>query len=169
MANENVLLINRDDVMQLTSMSGNVDTTKLLPQIKTAQDVHLQTAIGTKLMNKLQTLVAAGVPYPEPYNTLLKSYVKPTLVFWTMWDFVQFMQYSLSNGGIYKHTSDNAETLTTEEMNALVQRFKDKAIFYAARMDDYLCDSSSDFPEYYGGTSPEMSPKNNDYFHGLQL
>lgn len=169
MANENVLLINRDDVMQLTSMSGNVDETKLLPQIKTAQDIHLQTAIGTNLMQKCQEIVVAGTPYDEPYNTLINSYIKPALVFWTMWDFLPFLQYTIANGGLYKHTSQNSESVSIEDMDVLTQKFKDKATFYNERLTEYLCNYSSQFPEYYNGTSPDIPPNGEGYFHGLQL
>lgn len=54
--NDDVLLVNRDDIMRITSLSGNVDLDKLLNHIKTAQDIHLQPVIGSKLMDKCKQL-----------------------------------------------------------------------------------------------------------------
>ena len=173
MANENILLINRDDCMRLTSMNGNIDTTKLLPQIRTAQDVHLQPIIGTALYDELKQMVKdlndSGTPIPADYSLLLSVYITPTLAYYTMWDFLPFLSYELRNGGIYKHGSENSEPASDEAMNMLVQRFKDKAEFYAGRLTSYLCNNSSLYPEFNQATNSELAARGNDSFHGIQL
>ena len=145
-----VLLINRADVMRLTGLNGNIDEDKILPHISTAQDIHLQPIIGTKLMDKVKELIEAGTlddPGNEAYATLEYTYITPTLVFQVMWDFMPFQQYMIANGGIFQHNAETSATPTKDEVDALIQRFKDKAEFYADRLRDYLCDNTSSFAE----------------------
>ena len=102
-----VLLINRADIMRITGLSGNIDEDKILPHVMTAQDIHLQPIIGTNLMQKVKDLIEddelddAGNEY---YATLENTYITPTLVYLVMWDFLPFLQYEISNGGISSKT-----------------------------------------------------------------
>jgi|TARA_R100001530_G_scaffold83509_1_gene58252 hypothetical protein len=145
-----VLLINRADIMRITGLSGNIDEDKILPHVMTAQDIHLQPIIGTNLMQKVKDLIEddelddAGNEY---YATLENTYITPTLVYLVMWDFLPFLQYEISNGGINQHTTENGISASEENMNMLIKKFKDKAEFYGNRMSDYICDNSSEFPE----------------------
>lgn len=145
-----ILLINRADIMRLTGINGNIDEDKILPHVNTAQDIHLQPIIGTNLMHKCKDLIEAGTltvadnPY---YYTLVYTYITPVLVYLVMWDFLPFLQYEISNGGINQHITENGISASEENMNMLVTKFKDKAEFYGNRLTDYLCDNSTHFPE----------------------
>jgi len=136
--------------MRITGLSGNIDEDKILPHVMTAQDIHLQPIIGTNLMQKVKDLIEddelddAGNEY---YATLENTYITPTLVYLVMWDFLPFLQYEISNGGINQHTTENGISASEENMNMLIKKFKDKAEFYGNRMSDYICDNSSEFPE----------------------
>jgi len=165
-----VLLINRDDIMRLTGLNGNIDEDKILPHVNTAQDIHLQPIIGTKLLEKCKQLIEddelddSGNEY---YKALIYNYITPMLVFLVMWDFMPFMMYEIANGGIFQHNSDNGNSPTKEEVDSLIQRFKDKADFYGNRLTGYLCDNSNRFPELSQGTSQgELSNSGQDIFFG---
>ena len=163
-----VLLINRADIMRLTGLNGNIDEDKILPHVNTAQDIHLQPIIGTKLLDKIKALITAGTltfalnPY---YYTLTYTYITPTLVYFTMWDFLPFMQYEIANGGVFQHQAAESATPTKEEVDFIVLKFKDKADFYSERMVSYLCDNTENFPELSeaitGGEMNDRGHKNN--------
>ncbi len=165
-----VLLINRADIMRLTGLNGNIDEDKILPHVLTSQDIHLQPIIGTKLLDKCKDLIEAGTigdAGNEAYNTLVNTYITPTLVFLCMWDFMPFMQYEIANGGIFQHNAENSATPTVEEVNALIQKFRDKADFYGERMSRYLCDNESNYPELTEATSgAEMDDEGQQTFGG---
>jgi len=165
-----VLLINRADIMRLTGLNGNIDEDKILPHVNTAQDIHLQPIIGTKLMQKCKDLIEAGTLGDvgnEAYETLVYTYITPALVFLVMWDFLPFMQYEIANGGILQHNSENSATPTEGEVNSLIQRFKDKATFYGTRLTDYLCDNQSSFAELTESTTgAEMDDSGQQIFKG---
>jgi len=168
-----VLLINRDDIMTLTGTGGNVDTDRLLPHIKTAQDMHLQPVIGTQLYEKLLTIVGDGTwdnAGNELYATLINSYITPFLVYFTMVDFLPFQLYQIENAGVFRKTSDNAITAETEDMQMLVNAFRSKAEFHNRRLNEYLCSNSTSYPEYTSNTDDDMHPDNDTgLFQGIQI
>ena len=65
-----VLLVRRQDILKLTPINGNVDTDKITPFIKSAQDIHIQDILGTKLFEKLIDGVQNS-NLTADYNTLL--------------------------------------------------------------------------------------------------
>jgi len=167
MANK-VLLINRADIMRLTGLNGNIDEDKILPHVATAQDIHLQTIIGTQLLEKCQTLIEDGELDDvgnEYYATLVYTYITPTLVYLVMWDYLPFQQFEIANGGIYQHNSENSNTATEDNVNMLITRFKDKAEFYGNRLSKYLCDNSSQFAELTESTD-QLSAGGQSNFSG---
>lgn len=167
------LLINRDDIMKSTGLGGNVDNDYIYPHIKTAQDIHLQTIIGTQLYDKLTTIVGDDT-WEDSENTnyalLLTKYITPVLVYYTMVDFLPFDLYRTQNGGTYRHTSDNAIVAEPSEMINLVQIYKDKAEFYQRRMHDYLCANTTLFPEYTKTDTGEMpADSSGNIYHGWTI
>ena len=168
-----VLLINRDDIMTSTGIGGSVDTDRLLPHIKTSQDMHLQPVLGTDLYNKLLTIVGddtwedAG---NEAYATLITTYVTPFLVYFTMVDFLPFQLFQIENAGVYRKSSDNAIVAEKDDMLLLVNSFRSKAEFHNRRMNDYLCNNSSSFTEYTSNTNEDMHPDSGTgTFQGIQI
>jgi hypothetical protein len=79
------LLISRTDVVKFTAMNGNVDTDKFIQFIKIAQDVHIQTMLGTDLLNKIKADIVANT-LANPYLALLTDYIKPMLIHWVSWN-----------------------------------------------------------------------------------
>jgi hypothetical protein len=149
-----VLLINRDDIMRLTGLDGSIDIDKVLPHVNTAQDIHLQPITGSKLLDKCKALIAAGTlgdAGNEYYKALVYTYITPALVFLTMWDAMPFIQYTIANGGIFQHNSENSNSPIDDSVNQLTQRFKDKAGYYTQVLSAYICDNSTEFPEVSEG------------------
>jgi len=168
-----ILFINRADIMRLTGLNGNIDETKILPHVNTAQDIHLQPIIGTNLMQKCKDLIEAGTlgdAGNEYYHTLVYTYITPTLVFLVMWDFLPFLQYEISNGGINQHITENGLSVSEENTSRLIKRFKDKAEFYGNRLTEYLCDNSTEFPETQTAvTDGGLYDSGQSLFNGWQI
>jgi len=145
-----VLLINRSDIMRLSGVNGSIDIDKILPHVNTAQDIHLEPILGTNLLDKCKTLIAAGElgdAGNEAYKKLVYDYVTPALVNLTMWDAMPYIQYTIANGGIFQHNSENSNSPIDDSVNQLIHRFKDKAAEYVRRLSAYICDNSDSFPE----------------------
>ena len=120
------LFISRTDLVKNSILDGNVDTDKFIQFIKIAQEIHIKNYLGTDLYNKISADIIAGTLAGD-YLSLVNSYVQPMLIHFAMVDYLPFAAYSIKNGGIYKHSSENSETATKEEVDYLVGRERDIA------------------------------------------
>lgn len=164
-----ILLINRNDIMRLTGIKGTVDMEKILPHIKTSQDVHLQSIIGTRLLEKCKTLIENDTLNDsgnEAYKTLIESHIAPCLVHYCMVDYMPFAVFEISNGGVFRHTPENTTPLDIAEIEKLVQKIKDKAEFYGERLTEYICANQSSFPEYTQTNNGDIASSGQPTFHG---
>jgi hypothetical protein len=159
------LLITQADIKALTSLNGNVDTDKIMPYIKIAQDIHLTRLLGSVLIKKIQADII-GNTLTGNYQTLVVDYCKPVLIHYTMSEFLPFMAYSLSNKGVYKHTAESSESVQKNEVDYLAEKERTHAQYYAQRLTDYLCHNSSLFPEYTTYTPDGVSSTSNNYTGG---
>jgi|TARA_R110000772_G_scaffold22413_3_gene60672 hypothetical protein len=154
-------------VKKKSIISGTVDPDKMLQFIETAQDMHIQNYLGTALYKKIQTLIVNGTITDvanQKYRDLLDDYIKPMLAWFAQSEYIPFAAYTLSEGGLFKHRSDNGDAVDRVEIAGLASRANDKASFYAERFIDFMCDNGNDYPEYNQG-SQDMSPdKDTDSF-----
>ena len=159
------LLITRKDVVKFTAMNGNVDTDKFIQYVKIAQDKHIENYLGTDLMNKIQADIVASTLTGD-YLNLVNEWVKPCLIHWAMVEYLPFANYTIANKGVFKHSSENAEGVTKEEMDTLVEKERNTAQYYTDRLIDYLSfNASSKFPEYYTNNNEDVYP-DKDLFGG---
>ena len=156
-----VLLVNRKDIMTRTSLSGNTDEDKIYPHVLTAQDMGVQYALGTKLYDKVRQLVlddTIGDAGNVNYKTLLDNYITPYLVFETMVDFIPFNSYEVSNGGVFQHQPEDGITPSKFEVDYLEAKYNKKSEYYKERMNTYLCANTSLFPEFNANTGSDVYP-----------
>jgi len=156
------LLIGKTDLQAYTALNGNVDSDKIIPFIKIAQDIWLLQYVGTDLMTKIKSDITAST-LSGNYATLVNTYLKPMLIHFTMVEYLPFAAYSISNKGLYKHSSENAEIVSKEEVDYLVEKEKRIAENYAQRFLDYMCVNSSLFTEYTSNGSGDVFPQNGNY------
>tara|TARA_R110000744_G_scaffold43955_1_gene98233 strand:- start:3221 stop:3721 length:501 start_codon:yes stop_codon:yes gene_type:complete len=159
------LFISRDDLARFTPISGNLDFDRVIQYIEIAQDIHVHELLGSRLYKKLQADVLANTLTGD-YETLMLTHIKPCLAQFALLEFLPFSQFSINNKGVFKHTSEAAETLTKADLNMMVEATRDTAQHYADRMVDYLKNYPSLFPEYLVNTREEMSPNRNTSFGG---
>lgn len=162
------LLITRQDLVKFTATNGNVDTDNFIQWIKVAQDIHLQNYLGTQLLNKIKTDIIAST-LTGNYQTLVETFCKPVLIHWAMVEYLPFAAYTIANKGIFKHTSENANTIEKAELDLLIDKQRQIAQHYTERMIDYLCFNNNLFPEYNQNSNGDMFPDTNNYNIGWVL
>jgi hypothetical protein len=166
------LFISTTDLKRKSIIDGNVDADKLVQFIEVAQDTHIQNYLGTDLYNKLQNLITGGTiddVANANYKSLLVDYIKPMLIWFSQSAYLPFAMYQISNGGMYKHTSENSESVSIEEMRALLSRVNETAEFYTRRFVDYMSYQSATFPEYNSNSNGDMYPDKDVNFHSWVL
>jgi len=162
------LLIGKADLQAYTALNGNVDTDKVIPFIKIAQDIWLLQYVGTDLLTKIKSDITAST-LSGNYATLVNTYLKPMLIHFTMVEYLPFAAYSISNKGLYKHSSENAEIVSKEEVDYLIEKEKRIAENYAQRFLDYMVVNSSLFTEYTSNGSGDVFPQNGNYLSNWYL
>ena len=171
MANK-ALFITVNDLKRKSIIDGNVDNDKILQFIEVAQDTHIQNYLGGKLYDRLQLLILNNTINDlanSNYKNLLDDYIKPMLIWFAQSSYIPFAMYQIGNGGVYKHRSENSETITVEEMNMMVKKVNDTAEFYTRRFVDYMTFNNSLFPEYNSTTNGEMYPDKDVNFSSWVL
>jgi len=126
---ETALFINRTDLVRNTIIAGSVDTDKFIMFIKIAQVMHLQNYMGSALYNEISNKILASqsanpVPVDADTTELLNEYLQPMLIHFSMVDYLPFSSVELRNGGLYKHTAENATSPSKDEVDFLVQNIE---------------------------------------------
>ena len=169
MAERKALFISVADLKKKSLIDGNVDSSKIVQYIEVAQDIHIQNYLGGRLYDKLQTIIVDKTILDvinEDYKTLLDDFIKPMLVWYTQATILPYSAFTLKNGGLHKHVSENAESVSKDEVTYLAQRMNDTAEFYTKRFLDYMCANNNKFPEYSSNNSEDMYPDKNVNYTG---
>ncbi len=162
------LFIKRQDLVRNSILDGNVDTDKFIQFIKIAQQIHIRNYLGTDLYNKISNDIIAD-SLTGDYLTLVNTYIQPMLIHFAMVDYLPFAAYQVKNGGIFKHTSENAETVSKNEVDYLVQKEREFAEYYTRRFIDYMTHNQTSFPEYNTNSNEDVYPDKDSLFNGWVL
>ena len=167
-----VLFISEAKLKDSTAINLNVDVDLLLPYVRQAQKLYVETKLGTDLNNKLKDLIVAGtvnLPANAAYKTLLDDYVGDMLPNWALYNCIPYLRFKVENGNIYSKTSETGTALSTEEAQHLREEVRNTAEYYTERMIDYICNNSTLFPEYNTNTGADVNPDSNAYYNGMNL
>ena len=149
--------ITREQLVKNTIIDGNVDTDKFLQFIKIAQEIHIQNYLGTQLYLKISNDVDNNTLTGD-YLELVTDYIQPMLIHYAMVDYLPFAAYQIKNGGLFKHRSENSETPSKDEVDFLVQKYRDFAEYYTRRFVDFMCFDNNKFPEYNDNQDSDIRP-----------
>lgn len=162
------LWIKREDLVRNTLISGNLDTDRFIQFISIAQDIHLQNYTGTKLYDKISNDIIAGT-LANPYLSLVNDYLQPMLIQWALTEYLPFAAYTVGNGGVFKHNSENSTTADKLEVDYLVGKARDLAQYYTDRFITYMSYNQATFPEYYLNSNADVFPDTDANFSSWVL
>lgn len=162
------LLISRKDLVRYTVLGGNVDTEKFIQFVKVAQDIHIQGYLGTKLLRKIQDGITND-NLTTPYLELLEEYIKPMLIHFAMVEYIPFSAYTIANKGVFKHNSENSDSVEKTEVDFLVAKERNIASSYVQRFLDHINNNSSLYPEYNENSSGDQYPTQENFFIGWYI
>ena len=151
------LFIKREDIVRNTALSGNLDTDKYIQFIKIAQEIHIQNYTGTKLYDKISSDIVANT-LAGHYLSVVTDYLQPMLIHFAMAEYLPFAAFTVANGGVYKHTSENSVNAEKIEIDYLVEKERTIAKYYTERFIDYMSFNQSLFPEYNANVNEDIYP-----------
>jgi hypothetical protein len=149
-------------------IDGNVDIDLFIQYIKIAQEIHIKNFLGTDLYNKISNDIIADT-LTGNYLNLVNDYIQPMLIHFAMVDYLPFAAYKIKQGGIFKHSSETAQTVDKSEVDYLVAKEREFAEYYTRRFIDYMAFNQSSFPEYTSNTNDDIHPDRDALFNGWVL
>ncbi len=167
-----VLFISEAKLKDSTGINLNVDVNLLLPYVRQAQKLYVETKLGTDLTQKLKDLITAGTignVGNEAYKTLVDDYIGDMLPNWAFYHAIPFLRFKIENGNIYSKTSETGTALSTEEAQHLREEVRNTSEYYTERMIEYVTNNLSSFPEYSTNSGADVSPDRNAYYNGMNL
>lgn len=168
-----ILFIVPNDLKRLTVVNGSVDADSFVQYVQIAQDIHLETYLGTSLFEKLKDLIRdneIGLTENIDYLNLLTNYVKQVTIHWAMVEYLPYAAYTVSNQGVYKHSSETSETVDKGEVDFLLEKQRQTAQHYTRRMIDFLCANQTLYPEYFQSqNNGDVSPNQDTGFMGWEI
>jgi len=167
-----ILFISQDKLVDSTAISMNVAVEFLLPFVKQAQKLYIETALGTELNDKLKDLIIAGTinnAGNEAYATLINTYIGDCLPNYAFYHAIPFLRFKVENGNIYSRTSETGTALSTEEAQHLRSEVMNTGEYYRERMIDYIRNNVSSFPEFSTNSGADVSPSSDNYYAGMNL
>ena len=164
-----VLFVKPEDVKRMTIIDGSVDVNLLKQHMHIAQDIHIQNYLGTDLYNRIEAgVIASNLNANE--TILLNDYVQDAMIHFSAAEYLGFAPYSVKQGGVFKHISENDQSADVDEVDKLAQKEMDRAEYYTKRLTDYLCYNKSLYPEYSTNTEADIRPDNEvNYTGGFYL
>tara|TARA_R110002012_G_scaffold281674_2_gene470969 strand:+ start:3963 stop:4535 length:573 start_codon:yes stop_codon:yes gene_type:complete len=167
-----VLFISEQKLKDSTAINLNVDTNLLLPYVRQSQKLYCEPKLGSKLFEKLKTLITAGTignVGNEAYKTLLDEYIGDMLPNWAFYHALPFLRFKIENGNIFSKTSETGTALSTAEAQHLREEVRNTAEYYTERMIEYIKNNLTLFPEYNTNTGADINPDPNAYYAGMNL
>jgi hypothetical protein len=162
---QDILLISDQMIKDRTAIHGNIDPKLIYPDIKVAQDMYIHPILGTALYNKLQTDITNSTVAGN-YKILIDKYIVDTLIYYTLSELPTTISYQFWNKGVIRKQGENTELPSMTDLIDLSNKYKNRAEFYANRMQLYLKQNASTmFPEYInpGSGIDDMHPSNKAF------
>jgi len=167
-----VLFISEAKLKDSTAINLNVDVDLLLPFVREAQKIYVETALGTDLNQKLKDLITAGTVNDagnEAYATLLNDYIGDMLPSYSLYHAFNYLRHKVENGNIFSKTSETGNALSIEEAQSFREEILNTASYYRERLIDYICNNTSSFPEYSTNTGADVNPSKDNYYSNMNL
>lgn len=146
----NVLLISEDTIKTQSGINDNIWGKSLLPAIREAQEIGLQSIIGSCLYQRLCSMVEDGSIIDTenlPYKTLLDEYISYYLIYRTIADLIPVIGTKLGNIGVVISNDEHMVNLSEDERSRVDTYYEYRSDFYCKRLQEYLLNNKELYSE----------------------
>lgn len=145
-----ILLISEDYLKTNSNLNDNAFGKWILPAIREAQEMSLMPIIGECLYNKVCELVSNGLIDNDlyaAYKDLLDDRIQPFLLYQTLTNIVPIINGKMANIGTVATNDEHIITLSQGELDLTQNYYRERADFYAKRLQDWVKNNREAFPE----------------------
>jgi len=158
-------LISEVKLRTFSDINNNVDSELIKNAIREAQDITLQSTLGTLLYDKILDLVSSGTigdSANSNYKTLLDSYIQDTLLYAAYWYSLDAIYLRPRNNGLIQpNGGENSLEVDISYYNMKRRSVQNKLEYYNDRLTNYLIEEQALFPEL--NQSNKLYEQNPDY------
>lgn len=145
-----VLLVSEDYIKTYSNLNENVWGDYLLPAIREAQNIGLQSILGSCLYNALLGMVDDGsITDLEnvAYKTLLDDYIQDYLMYQAITDLVPIIGVKMANLGVAISNDERIVNLTEDERNNIKQYYQIRTDWYCRRLQEFILENKDAYKE----------------------
>ena len=153
------LLINIQDVRDLTNLSKNVTNEKYKQYIISAQNIQLKEIIGAQCLADLENAKCSNTL--DQYQSALLDIIKPFLINYSYAKYVFSSPLVSTEEGIIKMTGDNILHLTETEKKREMQFYESNADAYRKQIIDLLESDKVNYSCYHSNGNCSCCNKTN--------
>lgn len=167
---QKALFITEKQLKDASVINENVSMFKLRPTIIMCQEMHIQPIVGSDIYKELQTQIIGNDLSPEN-ETLLSDYIQPCLQMWIMMELPLVLGFQFRNKNIERGTDTNSTQSSVQELQKLMDNYRNKAEWYSERITRFLLANDGDYPLYSNPTSEidTILPTRRNYTSGMVL
>ncbi len=164
------LFISEQYIKDTSIIDENVDDKYIQQTIVEVQDIYIKPILGSALFDQIDAQIAAA-NISAVNTTLLNTYIQPVIKHYVLYEGMDLFTFKVTNKSIMKKKSDNSDPVETNDVERLMEKYKNKAELYAQRLTNYLIANSSTFTLFLNpGTSIDtIHPNVNNYSTGWVL
>lgn len=168
MATRIPLFVSEEKIKAFSSINQNVSPADLIPYILQAQDIYLQNYIGATYYMQLKKQVLENTVSANN-QFLLDNYIGQALVNWGLMMALPFLKYKIYNKSVLSPTSENADSITLEELKFLQDQCRNTAETYTKRMIEWMVLHPGDYPAYIAPNvlDGQLPERGTPYYNGL--
>ena len=163
-----VLFICEAKLKDSTALNLNIDNSILLPFVREAQKLYVETALGTDLTQHLKDEIIAGT-LAGADKTLVDDYIGDMLPGYAVYHAIPYLRFKMENGNIYSKSSETGTALSESEAQHLREEVLNTASYYRERLIDYIRNNTASFPAYSTNTGSDVSASTENYYNGMNL
>lgn len=143
----NILFISPSLLKSRTAISSSIDDDILKAQIKLAQDIYIQPALGSTLYLRLQTGIDDSGLTPNE-KVLINTYITDSLIWYTMSLLPFALGYQVFAKGVLQKTSEESNAPARADLELISSQHKQSAEFYKTRLINYLRQNYTLYAQY---------------------
>ena len=178
-----VMLISPDTIKAMGEIDQNVDDGVIGASIRAAQNIYVQTVIGTNLLNRLQELVYNAIkgegesindPQNAHYKALLDHYLRDVIAYKVASEICVRNSLKIKNAGVVQLSDTNVNAVSLADIKYLKETYDTYYNAALNRMVTYLSDNKDAFPELTaeckcGGNKPSIDGCNKNKYGNIGL
>jgi hypothetical protein len=169
-----VLLISETKLKAFTTINQNIDMALLTSCIFMAQELGLQTLLGTKgydyYTNLVKQVQLSGATMSQADKIMLDEYIAPYLIHRAYYEAMPEIFARKMNKAIVVGNTEQGSSVDLKGMAYLRDIEQGRYEFYSQRMQDRIRSFPNDYPWYYSWSDKDGMPNSKQtYFSGIHI